>query len=139
MLVLRYFDPGLLDDPGDVPDERRSRTGFAVVDVETGEAAFHRLPGGLSVRRDLSWSPDGSLIWEDTGERQRPRKYYDLTGHARPAQEPLSDQPAGLSPNSRLLALGGRSGSAPFVTDVASGETTLLEPGGGQAVVRSLA
>ncbi|WP_188194100.1 WD40 repeat domain-containing protein [Nonomuraea sp. SYSU D8015] len=142
LLVTTYdFDPGLLDDPGDVPDERNSRTGFAIVDVASGEAAFHRLPGGPGVRSDLSWSPDGSLIWEDSGERQRPRKYYDLTGRTQPgpAQESLSDQDAGLSPDGRLLAMGGRSGSAPFVADVASGETTLLEPGGGHPIVRSLA
>jgi hypothetical protein len=142
LLVTTYdFDPGLLDDPGDVPDESQSRTGFAVVDVASGQATFHSLPGGPSVRSDLSWSRDGSLIWADTGERRQPRKYYDLTGRTRPgpAQESMSDQSAGLSPDGRFLAMGGRSGSAAFVENVASGETTLLESGGEHIIVRSLA
>lgn len=143
LLVTTYnFDPGLIDHPGDVADERDSRTGFAIVDVKSGKATFHSLPAtpDAAGRDDLSWSRDGSLIWEMTGERQRPRKYYDLTGRSRPgpAQESSSDQPAGLSPDGRHLAMGGRSGSAPFVVDVDSGDTTLLEPGG-HAIVQLLA
>ncbi|MGP3919528.1 TolB family protein [Nonomuraea sp. 10N515B] len=139
LLVTTYdADPGLLDDPGEAGP---SRTGFAIVDVASGETTFHSLPDDSGMRSDLSWSRDGSLIWEDIGARQQPRAYYDLTGQPRPGpdQESSSDQPAGLSPDGRRLAMGGRSGSAPFVAEIASGQTTLLEPGGGQAIVRLLA
>lgn len=145
-LLVTTYDrvPGLLSDPAAEPDARQVRTGFAIVDVESGDAGFHDLPGdpdSAGLRDDLSWSSDGSLIWEDTGARQEPRKYYDLTGRSRPgpAQESSSDQPAGLSPDGRLLAMGGRSGSAPFVVDVGSGDSTLLEPPGDHVIMRSLA
>ncbi|MEV0200932.1 hypothetical protein [Nonomuraea sp. NPDC050691] len=145
LLVTTYKRvPGLLADPAAEPDTRQVRTGFAMVDVESGKTTFHDLPGdpdSAGLRDDLSWSRDGSLIWEWTGARQRPRKYYDLTGRSRPgpAQESLSDQPAGLSPDGRLLAMGGRTGSAPFVTNVASGDTTLLKPPGVHVITQSLA
>ncbi|MFI7640817.1 hypothetical protein [Nonomuraea sp. NPDC049400] len=145
LLVTTYDHvPGLLADPAGEPDARQVRTGFAIVDVESGKATFHDLPGdpgSTGLRDDLSWSRDGSLIWEDTGARQKPREYYDLTGRPRPgpAQESESDQPAGLSPDGRRLAMGGRSGSAPFVVDVGSGDTTLLKPPGDHVILRSLA
>ncbi|RVX46293.1 hypothetical protein EDD27_9168 [Nonomuraea polychroma] len=145
LLVTTYDHvPGLLADPAGEPDTRQVRTGFAIVDVNSGKATFHDLPGdpdSAGLRNDLLWSRDGSLIWENTGARQEPRKYYDLTGRSRPgpAQESSSDQPAGLSPNGSRLAMGGRSGSAPFVVDVDSGDTTLLEPPGDHVIVQSLA
>ncbi|MFI7135727.1 hypothetical protein ACIBQ1_59485 [Nonomuraea sp. NPDC050153] len=112
--------------------------------MDSGKVTFHALPGArdsAGLRNDLSWSHDGSLIWEWTGARQTPRKYYDLTGRSRPgpAKEASSDQPAGLSPDGRRLAMGGRLGSPPFVADVASGATTLLKPGGGLAIMQLLA
>ncbi|MEU4232571.1 hypothetical protein AB0F17_50445 [Nonomuraea sp. NPDC026600] len=145
LLVTTYDHiPGLLADPAGKPDARQVRTGFAIVDVKSGKATFHNLPGdpaSAGLRDDLLWSRDGSLIWENTGARQKPRKYYDLTGRPRPgpAHESASDQPAGLSPDGRRLAMGGRSGSAPFVVDVDSGGTTLLKPSGDHVILQSLA
>ncbi|MGN9837291.1 hypothetical protein ACTMTI_04100 [Nonomuraea sp. H19] len=145
LLVTAYDKvPGLDADPGAEPDAREVRTGFYIVDTGSGTATFHRLPGGpdaAGLRADLSWSRDGSLIWEDTGAAQQPRSYYDLTGQPRtgPAQESFSDQPAGLSPDGRWLAEGGKSGSSPFVVDVVSGDTTLLRPSGDHHIMRSLA
>ncbi|TMR96319.1 hypothetical protein [Nonomuraea basaltis] len=145
-LLVTTYDrvPALAAVPGREPDPRQARTGFFIVDVDSGTATFHSLPsapGAAGLRDDLSWDRDGSLIWEETGSAQRPREYYDLTGRPRsgPAQESFSDQPAGLSPNGRRLARGGKSGSAPFVLNVASGKTTLLEPPDGPVILQSLA
>ncbi|MGP3961604.1 hypothetical protein ACTWPT_36965 [Nonomuraea sp. 3N208] len=140
LLVTAYnADPGLVDASGG----QTSRTGFYIVDADSGRATFHRLPGdpaSLGMRADLSWSRDGSLIWEETGSPQQPRRYYALDGTARPGpeQESRSDQPAGASPDGGRLAHGGKMGSAPFVADIASGETTLLQPSGGQDIGRLL-
>ncbi|MGI5287863.1 hypothetical protein ACQEVF_31615 [Nonomuraea polychroma] len=141
LLVTTYNgDPGLVEDTGG----QASRTGFYIVDAESGTATFRRLPGDPAfrgMRADLSWSRDGSLIWEETGSPQLPRAYYTLNGDARPGPDPesTSDQPAGASPDGRLVASGGKMGSAPFVVEASSGETTLLEPSGGLVIGRLLA
>jgi hypothetical protein len=83
-------------------------------------------------RADLSWSGDGSLVWEETGRPTQPRAYYDLDGKPAtgPGQEAFSDQPAGISPDGRYLARAGKMNSAPFVVELSSGETTRLQPPG---------
>ncbi|MFI7423069.1 hypothetical protein [Nonomuraea sp. NPDC049684] len=50
------------------------RIGFYVIDVATGQAAYHPLPsldrvgnpGNMNARQDLGWSLDGSMLWEPT-------------------------------------------------------------------------
>ncbi|MEV0597523.1 hypothetical protein [Nonomuraea cavernae] len=50
------------------------RIGYYIIDVATGEVAYHPLPplgadeqpGNMNARQDLGWSLDGSMLWEPT-------------------------------------------------------------------------
>ncbi|MFD6493414.1 WD40 repeat domain-containing protein [Streptomyces sp. NPDC060188] len=95
--------------PGPVP----SRTGFTVVDVESGKAAWHEAPYETdemgwpgNSREDFDWSHDGTLVYTNTPVKPF-RQYYGLNGEkaAWPAGEKVSvSVEAGLSPDGKLAA-----------------------------------
>jgi hypothetical protein len=118
------------------------RTGFAVVDADTGQITFRPFPansydpfnpsggGTMNSRRDFSWSDDGTLIWE--GQTVAPHKvFYDLQGNPRPAPGDLVDmnQQAGISPNGKLIADSGQPpGPQTSVKDLATGKIIGVQP-----------
>jgi len=97
----------------DVPGPVQSRTGFAVVDVDSGKSGWHKAPEkpdemgwfGNS-REDFDWSHDGKLVYANTPMKPF-REYYDLNGDEAdwPADEKsLTYAEAGLSPDGKLAA-----------------------------------
>ncbi|MET9241513.1 hypothetical protein [Nonomuraea sp. NPDC003709] len=74
------------------------RTGYYIVDVEAGTAAYHELPpmAGATVtddkifngngRQDLGWSLDGTMLWAPTSTMPD-RVFYSLDGQRREAPE----------------------------------------------------
>lgn len=112
------------------PQRVYSRTGFAIVDVETGESDWHevppyRMPGldeGFGSGQKLLFNNDGTLVYEfinmDPG-----RIFRDLSGKAVPAPPKekhvdLMMAPAGLSPNGELVAGGFAGGARTTATEV---------------------
>ncbi|MCX4991757.1 MULTISPECIES: WD40 repeat domain-containing protein [unclassified Streptomyces] len=95
--------------PGPVP----SRTGFTVVDVESGKAVWHEAPFqtdemGLpgNSREDFDWSHDGTLVYADTPVKPF-RQYYSLNGDRAdwPSDEKVAvSVQAGVSPDGKLAA-----------------------------------
>jgi hypothetical protein len=121
LLVTTYDgDPDL-----DVP-HASTRSGFYVVDAGSGQSVFHPLApdrNNLNGRQDLGWSRNGALIWAPTGTEPA-RVFYDLNGRPRqaPPHEARLLEKAGLSPDGRLLAVGGRPpGPETRVQDVRTG------------------
>ncbi|TXL92777.1 hypothetical protein [Streptomyces sp. IB2014 016-6] len=127
----------------DTMEPRRvySRTGFAIVDIESGESDWHevppyKLPGdieGLGSGEKLRFNNDGTLVYEfinmDPG-----RIFRDLRGKevAAPPKEKyvnLVMAPAGLSPNGELVAGGFAGGARTTATEV-------LDPGTGKRAAR---
>ncbi|WP_210578076.1 hypothetical protein [Streptomyces sp. GESEQ-4] len=118
--------PGQVVENGDLS----VRTGFYVIDVESGTAEFADRPSdtegkmqGFGGREDLSFSAgDPGLVWEpsDLG-----RMYYDLRGgHAR---QPVADRyvsyyEAGLSPDGKRVAVKSR------IVDAKTGEQVAVMP-----------
>ncbi|MEV6381171.1 WD40 repeat domain-containing protein [Streptomyces sp. NPDC051773] len=96
----------------EVPGPVASRTGFSIVDVDSGEETWHKAPqwkdeGGYfyNSREDMAWSRDGRSVFSDTGEEPF-RQYYDLKGDKIdvPAVEKyVNYAEAGLSPNGKLI------------------------------------
>lgn len=96
------------EEPGPVA----SRTGFSVVDVDTGVEKWHKAPqwkdewGFLSNSRDdFQWSHDGETVWSDTGEEPF-KEFYDLNGDKTgipQSERYVSHAKAGLSPNGKLV------------------------------------
>ncbi|MFJ8036558.1 WD40 repeat domain-containing protein [Streptomyces sp. NPDC096032] len=95
--------------PGPVP----SRTGFTVVDLDSGKADWHPAPHPRdeigwfgNARADFAWSHDGTLVYADTPMKPF-RDYYGLDGAKAnwPASEkaPVSVT-AGVSPDGKLVA-----------------------------------
>jgi hypothetical protein len=102
-----------------------ARTGFILVDPQSGDAHFHSLlfdRANQNGRQDLGWSRDGTLIWAPTMNFRPPtRLFYDLDGVPRPAPAHEADQleKAGISPNGRLVAT--HSGPGLSVNDLTTG------------------
>ncbi|WP_214110728.1 hypothetical protein [Acrocarpospora catenulata] len=125
------------------PDARlpvdAGRTGYAFVDVATGEVDFHPLTAGdhdsaegMTSRRDFGWSDDGALIWEPQITRPG-RVFYDQEGNRQPTPPGWVNtvQAAGVSPDGRLIA----NGTAPdephgdaFLTDLRTGRVVSRLP-----------
>lgn len=103
-------------DP-DVEHGPQARTGFAVIDAQSGKARYHDLAPdrtNLGARQDLHWSRSGKLV--SAPRMTSPgRTFYDLDGVPRPAPphetDPVAE--AGLSPNGRLQAVQGFKSSLP--------------------------
>jgi hypothetical protein len=125
------------DEPGPAP----SRTGYAVVDVASGKADWHKRPywrdkegWSPNARADLEFSHDGKLIYEPIPMAPG-RIYYDLSGRkvATPAAEKhLTWVEAGLSPDGKLAAgdFAGRGDEiASAIIDPFSGKMTTKVPG----------
>lgn len=97
----------------EVPGPAQSRTGFAVVDVDSGKSEWHKAPAkpdefgwfGNS-REDFAWSHGGKLVYAHRATEPY-REYYDLNGDEAdwPANEKsLGYAEAGLSPDGKLAA-----------------------------------
>ncbi|SDQ67476.1 hypothetical protein [Thermostaphylospora chromogena] len=118
-----------------------SRTGWAVVDVASGEVktqpvAYQDDRGPVNPRTDFRWNRDGSLIWEQRATEPH-RQYYDLSGKpvAAPPHEDETYQEANLSPGGRLLAVSSSDDDAvTAVKDVRTGEVTPIKPVNGHWV-----
>ncbi|MFE0514141.1 WD40 repeat domain-containing protein [Streptomyces sp. NPDC058964] len=117
--------------PGPVP----SRTGFTIVDVDSGEAQWHKAPhptdktGWFNARADFDWSHDGTLVYAETTMKPF-RDYYSLDGNK--ADWPADEKgpayvTAGVSPDGKLLA-GGFAGHG---TTVAA---AILDPHTGRRI-----
>lgn len=110
----RFKDSPVWLNEDKVPGAKRSRTGFYVVDVASGDSAYTALPfvddpdhgmAGMTGREDLRWNSDGGMLWEHW-PFQSGRRYYDLSGEhadAPPQEKHVSYPEAGLSPNGRLV------------------------------------
>jgi hypothetical protein len=91
-----------------------SRTGFYVFDVDSGEGHWTRIesdrPYDLNTRQDFGFSHDGKYVY--SGLTTDPHmQYYDFEGNEvdKPANEKYVHwaEEAGVSPDGRLVALGG--------------------------------
>ncbi|MEU1394018.1 MULTISPECIES: hypothetical protein [unclassified Nonomuraea] len=92
----------------------RPRIGYYVIDVATGQAAYHPLPpldrdgnpGNMNARQDLGWSLDGSMLWEPT-DTMPDRLWLGLDGTRRdgPAGDRYIDYSgwSKVSPDGRLV------------------------------------
>ncbi|MFG2024595.1 WD40 repeat domain-containing protein [Streptomyces sp. NPDC048825] len=102
-----------------------SRTGFYVIDVDSGKGSWNGVasPGpGFRVRQDFAFSHDGKLVYSNYE-----RRYYDFEGNE--VDVPANEKGlhprygAGVSPDGKLVA----SGS---VRDAYSGREVAVVPGG---------
>ncbi|MEU7580691.1 WD40 repeat domain-containing protein [Streptomyces sp. NPDC041068] len=138
----------LIDLPNDHPDNEPqphgSRTGFMVVDVDSGKVGpFRSLPQkktddkfGMFLgnsREDLRWSHDGTLLYEQLamGGDGENRKWYTQEGQKTkpPAGERYAGWPeAGLSPDGKTLAGDGSDKGSP-IFDPATGKQIGKVPG----------
>ncbi|MFP3990504.1 WD40 repeat domain-containing protein [Streptomyces sp. E11-3] len=97
------------DEPGQYP----SRTGFTVIDFQSGEAEWHKAPTESdetgfpgNSREDFAFSHDGSLVYAHLITEPH-REYYDLKGAKAPTppeEKHLTYVEAGLSPDGKLAA-----------------------------------
>ncbi|HEX2315018.1 MAG TPA: hypothetical protein VHJ17_14850 [Thermomonospora sp.] len=116
------------------PSVLSTRTGYSVIDVETGEAAFHQAPPDATepgLRQDFGWSRDGGLIWR-TADSGSDKIYYEIGGGPAEAEgDALAhSQTAGVSPSGRYLAVDG--GDTPGVwtrvVETATGRQVGVQP-----------
>ncbi|MFG2326720.1 hypothetical protein [Streptomyces sp. NPDC048568] len=130
-------------DGQEMPGPKQSRTGFYVIDVDSGQAEFSERPAkkdSLAAmvgtgRQDFSWSGDGKLLWEQRLD-QPGRNYYDVNGRLKPLPEQKTDQifpPAATSPDGNLVT-GGFAGNkdgqiVSAVLDAKTGKRTAVVPG----------
>ncbi|MER5420729.1 hypothetical protein [Streptosporangium roseum] len=112
-----------------------SRTGYTVVDLDSGRAAFHALEpdenNRFGGRLDFSWSTDGTLVWEHNSTPPGTKKFYDLDGNPRPGPPGAAEtyEDAGVSPNGRLIAAHDpESGAGIGLKDVLTGEARSVKP-----------
>ena len=120
------------------PDDwsQSNRTGFYIVDVDSGESTwsevdFDNSNGDLNVRQDFTFSHHGKLVY--SGLTTEPhQQYYDFEGNEvdKPANEKYTHwaERAGLSPNGKLVASGGE------VLDAYTGERVASVSGGQQSL-----
>ncbi|WP_408993838.1 hypothetical protein [Streptomyces sp. 1268] len=115
------------------------RTGFAVVDVATGDSDWHALPayagggGGYGSGENLRFNTDGTLLYEpinmDPGVIYRDFGGKAVTTPAKDAHVDLWSAPAGLSPDGTLVA-------GPFAGGVKTTATQVLDPRTGERVAK---
>jgi len=89
------------------------RTGYYVIDIETGEKRYRPLPASIGGRSDLGWSRDGTRLADPAPTHGPYLAYYDLQGRraGTPPYEGLDATDAGRSPDGRYYASGdGRTG-----------------------------
>ncbi|MFI7703009.1 hypothetical protein [Nonomuraea sp. NPDC049480] len=112
------------------------RTGYYIVDVESGEVGYHALPPlkddvgdgrpfNMNSRQDIGWSVDGAMLWAPTGMANGPKRlFYSLDGKERaaPADQRYAEFSgiSAISPNGRLVL--GPSGLPTAITDRETGE-----------------
>jgi hypothetical protein len=119
------------------PDDSGSpRTGFYIIDVNSGRSSWSRVGFGnslrdLNVRQDFAFSHDGTLVY--SGLTSTPhQQYYDFEGNevAKPANEKYAHwaEEAGVSPNGKLVASGGA------VLDAYTGKRLARVAGGQEAL-----
>lgn len=125
----------------EVPGPVASRTGFSVVDLDSGEENWHKAPQWkdewgffYNSREDLEWGQDGRSVFADIGEKPF-RQYYDLNGDKidMPASEKyVSYAEAGLSPNGKLIGgefAGDGDEISSEIVDSRTGERVTTVPG----------
>ncbi|MFJ9041605.1 hypothetical protein ACIRF8_34190 [Streptomyces sp. NPDC102406] len=124
-----------------VPGPKPSRTGFHVIDVETGTARFAALPprkdqpGAFAGagRHDLAWSSDGRLLWEPAANKTG-KAYYDEHAKASPVPGREASLPLGggvLSPDGAHMTgdFAGEDGKITSeVLDARTGKRSALVP-----------
>ncbi|EFL22361.1 LigA protein [Streptomyces himastatinicus ATCC 53653] len=89
------------------------RTGYYVIDIETGDKRYRPLPASIGGRSDLGWSRDGTRLADPAPTRGPYLAYYDIQGRpaGTPPYEGLGATDAGRSPDGRYYATGdGRTG-----------------------------
>lgn len=127
----------------EMPGPKQSRTGFYVIDVDSGQAEFSERPAkkdSLAAmvgtgRQDFSWSRDGELLWEQRLD-QPGRNYYDVDGRLKPQSQQKTDQifpPVATSPDGKLVT-GGFAGNedgqiVSEVLDAKTGKRSAVVPG----------
>ncbi|MFB7969107.1 hypothetical protein [Streptomyces rubiginosohelvolus] len=121
------------------PQRVPCRTGFAVVDVATGDADWHALPayagggGGYGSGENLRFNTDGTLLYEpinmDPGVIYRDFDGKKVAVPAKEAHVDLMFAPAGLSPDGKLVA-------GPFAGGVKTTATQVLDPRTGERVAK---
>ncbi|SPF00697.1 hypothetical protein [Streptomyces sp. MA5143a] len=121
------------------PDHASHRTGFYVVDVDSGKADWSKVTedreGLLNARQDFSFSGEATSVY--TGLTEEPhQQYYDLKGNRVPA--PPDEMylhwmvDARLSPDGRLAAggfAGGAKTTASWILDPRTGKPLHKVPG----------
>ncbi|MGR3932738.1 WD40 repeat domain-containing protein [Streptomyces sp. BRA346] len=88
------------------------RTGYYVIDIETGDNRYRPLPASLGGRTDIRWSRDGTRL-ADPAPTHGYLAYYDLQGRPAPTPpyEGAGTLDLGRSPDGRYYATGdGRTG-----------------------------
>ncbi|WP_433248403.1 hypothetical protein ACQPYK_00460 [Streptosporangium sp. CA-135522] len=115
-----------------------NRTGYSVVDLDSGRIEFHSLEpddnNRFGGRLDFSWSTDGSLVWEHNSTPPGTKKFYAPDGTPRQGPPGAADtyQEAGVSPGGRWIPEQNRDRSAVVdLKDTRTGEVTALKPVGG--------
>ncbi len=127
----------------EMPGPKQSRTGFYVIDVDSGRAAFSERPAkkdSLAAmagtgRQDFTWSRDGKTLWEQRLDRPG-RNYYDVNGRLKSLPQQKTDQifpPVATSPDGKLVT-GGFAGSkdgqiVSAVLDAKTGKRSAVVPG----------
>ncbi|MET8986513.1 hypothetical protein ABZW49_13770 [Nonomuraea wenchangensis] len=118
-------------EPGSLVLRDSPRTGYFVLDVGSGEAAYHALPArtgddvpsNMNGRQDLGWSLDGTALWAPT-DTTPDRLWYTLDGEPRDAPEGQRyvgySAESALSPDGRRVL--GPDGLPTEITDSATGE-----------------
>lgn len=148
-----YWSKKIPVNDTDEPQPVSCRTGFAIVDVETGESDWHALPAfkdpdfGMTFGsgHKLLFNDDGTLVYEpinvavdasadESADKVPGRIYRDLRGKEVPAppKEKYVDRmmaPAGLSPNGELVA-------GPFAGGARTTATQVLDPRTGERVAK---
>ncbi|MEV0623195.1 hypothetical protein AB0I81_58460 [Nonomuraea sp. NPDC050404] len=101
-------------DAFSVRNSASPRIGYYIIDVATGEAAYHPLPplgdqeqpGNGNARQDLGWSLDGSMLWQPT-DTMPDRLWLSLDGKRQDG--PAGDQYIDYSSWSKLSPDGKRA------------------------------
>ncbi|MBD0839119.1 hypothetical protein ICC28_10460 [Streptomyces sp. TRM68416] len=130
-------------DGQEMPGPKQSRTGFYVIDVDSGQAEFSERPAkkdSLAAmagtgRQDFSWSRDGEMLWEQRLD-QPGRNYYDVNGRLKSLPQQKTDlilPPVATSPDGKLVTggfAGGRDGQiVSEVLDAKTGKRSAVVPG----------
>ncbi|WP_327343963.1 hypothetical protein [Streptomyces europaeiscabiei] len=130
-------------DGQEMPGPKQSRTGFYVIDVDSGQAEFSERPAKKDSfaaiagtgRQDFSWSRDGKMLWEKRFD-QPGRNYYDVNGRLKSLPQQKTDlvfPPAATSPDGKLVTggfAGGKDGQiVSAVLDAKTGKRSAVVPG----------